>query len=166
VGASVSYPEEYLDAGVNRELLEGLAAVTGGGVVDPDSLERLLRRERGTSSRQVALWPLLLALALAFFFLDVAMRKFTLPEGVRERLGRLFGGAAGARSWSYEELASMVQQARDDERRKLRERISGMAADGKVSSDLAAYLYIARMHAGKQGSGGSGKAESPAKKEG
>ena len=159
VGASVSYPEEYLDTGVNRELLEGLAAATGGGVVDPDdagSLERLLRRERGPSSRQVTLWPLLVALALGCFFLDVVVRKFTLPEGLRERLGRLFGRAAGARSWSYEELAAMVQHARDEERRKLRDRISGMAADGKVSSDLAAYLYIARMHARKQGSAGSG----------
>ena len=35
VGASLSYPEEYLDAGVDRGLLEGLAAATGGGVVDP-----------------------------------------------------------------------------------------------------------------------------------
>jgi Ca-activated chloride channel family protein len=170
VGASVSYPEEYLDTGVNRELLEGLAAATGGGVVDPDdtgSLERLLRRERGTSSRQVTLWPLLVALALGCFFLDIAARKFTLPEGFRERLVKLFGPKAGARNWSYEELADMVRRAREEERRKLRERISGMAADGKVSPDLAAYLYIARLHAGKQasgGAGGAGKVEPPAKK--
>jgi Ca-activated chloride channel family protein len=172
VGVSVSYPEEYLDAGLNRDLLEGLAAATGGGVVDPGdagSLERLLRRERGTSSRQVALWPLLAALALGCFFLDIAVRKFTLPEGLRERLGKLFGRMAGARGWSYEELAAMVQKARDEDRRKLRERISGMAADGKVSSDLAAYLYIARMRSGKHGEAGPqspGKPEASAKKEG
>jgi len=124
---------------------------------------------RGTSSRQVTLWPLLVALALGFFFLDVAVRKVTLPEGLRERLGRLLGRAAGARSWSYEELAAMVQRAREDERRKLRDRISGMAADGKVSSDLAAYLYIARMRSGRQGQGGAagaGKAAPPEQKEG
>ena len=137
----------------------------------PARSNALLRRERGPSSRQVTLWPLLVALALGCFFLDVAARKFTLPEGLRERLGRLFGRAAGARSWSYEELAAMVQHARDEERRKLRDRISGMAADGKVSSDLAAYLYIARMRSARQGSAGSGgsaggKAEPPGKKEG
>ena len=171
VGVSVPYPEEYLDAGADRGLLEGLAAATGGGVVDPGdsvSLDRLLRRERGAAVRQVELWPLLLALALACFFLDVAVRKLTLPEGLRERLGRLFGRTVGSRSWSYEELAAMVQKARDEERRKLRERISGMAADGKVSSELAAYLYIARMRSGKQGTGvprPSAKPEASAEKE-
>jgi hypothetical protein len=164
VGASLSYPEEYLDAGVDRGLLEGLAAATGGGVVDPDdepSIARLLRRERGTSSRQVALWPLLVGLALGCFFLDVAVRQFTLPESVRERLQKLLGGAARARGWSYEELADIVQRKRDEERRKLRERISGMAADGKVSSDLAAYLYIARLRSAKQAAGGPAKGGRP-----
>jgi Ca-activated chloride channel family protein len=169
VGVSVPYPEEYLDTGTDRRLLEGLAAATGGGVVNPDddaSLERLVRRERGASSRNVALWPLLAALGLACFFLDVAARKLTLPEGLRERLVKLFGRKGGARGWSYEELAAMVQQAREEERRKLRERIAGMRAEGKVSSDLAAYLYIARMRSGRQGSGGTAKASPPGKKEG
>jgi len=160
VGVSVSYPEEYLDTGTDRRLLEGLAALTGGGVVDrddPASLDRLVRRERGASSRRAALWPLLAALALGCFFLDIAARKLTLPEGLRDRLVKLFGRKGGAREWSYEELAAMVQQAREEERRKLRERIAGMRAEGKVSSDLAAYLYIARMRSGRQGAAGSGK---------
>ncbi len=153
VGASVAYPEEYLDTGVDRDLLAHLAAMTGGGVVDPDdpgTLERLLVREHGASSRQVELWPLLLALAVACFFLDVAVRLFRLPEGLGERLGRLLGKMRGTRGWSYEELEAMVRGAREEERRKLRDRIAGLAADGRMSTDLAAYLYMARLHSAKQ----------------
>jgi len=166
VGASVSYPEEYLDTGTDLGLLAGLADATGGGLVDAGdtaSLDRLVRRERGASSRRQALWPLLAALALGCFFLDIAARKLTLPEGLRDRIVKLFGRKGGAREWSYEELAAMVQRAREEERRKLRERISGMRGDGKVSSDLAAYLYIARMRTGRQG---AGKSPSSGKKEG
>jgi hypothetical protein len=169
VGASVPYPEEYRDIGVDRGLLERLAAATGGRVVDPAdaaSLDRLLARESGGSSRKVPLWPVLAGLALAFFFLDVAARKLTLPEGLRDRFQKLFGRISGARAWSYEELAAMVQRARDEDRRKLHDRISGMVADGKVSSDLAAYLYIARMRAGKQVTGAAAKPEPGGKKEG
>ena len=153
VGASVPYPEEYLDTGVDRDLLARLAAATGGGVVDPGepaTLDRLLVRERGVSSRQVELWPLLLALAVACFFLDVAARMFRLPEGLGERLGRLLAKMRGTRGWSYEELEAMVLRAREEERRKLRERIAGLAADGRMSSDLAAYLYLARLRSRKQ----------------
>jgi Ca-activated chloride channel homolog len=158
VGASVPYPEEYLDMGVDRDLLGGLAATTGGSVVDPGdpaTLARLFVRERGASSRQVELWPLALALALACFFLDVAVRLFRLPEGLGERLGRILGTMRGKRGWSYEELEAMVRQAREEERRTLRERIAGMAADGRMSSDLAAYLYLARLHSAKQDASGA-----------
>lgn len=158
VGASVPYPEEYLDTGVDRDLLGRLAATTGGGVVDPDdpaTLDRLLLRERGASSRRVELWPLALALALACFFLDVAARLLRLPEGLGERLGRIFRRMRGTRGWSYEELEAMVKRAREEERRSLRERIAGMAADGRLSSDLAAYLYLARLRSGRQDASGA-----------
>ena len=67
------------------------------------------------------------------------------PEGLRARLTARLRSLRAEQGPSYEELTSMVEKARDEEKKKLRARISGMVSEGRIDPDLAAYLYIARM---------------------
>ncbi len=50
---------------------------------------------------------------------------------------------------SLDELTGMVSRAREEERRRLRERVSTMSREGHIDPDLAAYLYIARLRSKK-----------------
>ncbi len=161
VGASRPYAEEYRLLAADTRLLATLAASTGGKLLprqpDDASLVALLAREPAPSAAAAAggvlsphgrAWPWLVAAALLLFVLDIAARKVVLSQAMRERLApllRLLRGGGGVRGRSYEEVVSMVARAREEEKRKLGERISAMAAAGREDPALAAYLYIARL---------------------
>ncbi|MBE3064923.1 MAG: hypothetical protein IMZ69_07885, partial [Spirochaetes bacterium] len=138
LGVSRPYSDEYRILGADTRLLDRLAQSTGGrraaSADDEAALAAILQREPGGAGAVSTAWWALLAAALALFVMDIAARKLSL--------GRLFHRRPG---YSYEELQSIVAKAREEEKRKLRHRISEMASEGKVDPDLAAYLYIARL---------------------
>ncbi len=156
LGASRSYSDEYRIVGADARLLDRLAEATGGrraGSADDDAdIAAILKGAPGGTGAVSTAWWWLLAAGLVLFVLDVAARKLTLSEALRERLGRLAGGRLvlarlrrRAPGYSYEELKAIVATAREQAKRKLRDRISEMASEGRVDPDLAAYLYIARL---------------------
>lgn len=67
------YPEELRVGPPDRGLLEDVARLTGGLVLQ--SPQEALRRDGRTASRPVALWPWLVAAAAVLFVLDVALRR-------------------------------------------------------------------------------------------
>jgi Ca-activated chloride channel family protein len=150
LGVSRPYSDEYRILGADARLLDRLAESTGGkraASADGEAaLAAILQREPGGTGAVSTAWRWLLAAALALLVLDIAARKLTLSETTREKLGRLFRRRPG---FSYEELRSIVARTREQEKRKLRDRISEMASEGKVDPDLAAYLYIARLRTKK-----------------
>jgi Mg-chelatase subunit ChlD len=156
LGVSRPYSDEYRILGADTRLLDRLAQSTGGrraaSADDEAALAAILHREPGGAGAASTGWWALLAAALALFVMDIAVRKFSLSDTVRERLARIFGGQLSLDrlfrrrpGYSYEELQSLVARAREEEKRKLRHRISEMASEGKVDPDLAAYLYIAKL---------------------
>jgi Ca-activated chloride channel homolog len=150
VGLSIPYSDEYRLQGVNTGLLSAVAAATGGRVVagpdDAEGIRSVLHRESSASAAGETPWRWLLLAALLFFVLDILVRRLVLPEGLRGRLAGLLRGLRPAATPGYEDLAVMVKKAREEERAKLRQRIVGQGRDGSVDADLAAYLYIARLH--------------------
>ncbi len=148
-GLSIPYSDEYRMLGVNENLLASLSTQTGGRVVasaaDQEGLRAILRREPGTAGTPDAAWRLLLLAGLILFFLDIVVRRIVIPEGLRGRIAARLRGLRPEPGPSFEELAGMVKKAREEERQKLRQRILGMTREGSLNSDLAAYLYIARL---------------------
>jgi Ca-activated chloride channel family protein len=150
LGASVPYSDEYRMLGVNVDLLGNLAAATGGRVLasadDEPSIAELLRREPGRATGANEAWRYFLLAALLLFFLDIVARRLTLPEGLRERLAARLRFSPRKPGLSYDDLTGLVAQAREEERTKLKKRISGFTrGEGKIDPELAAYLYIARL---------------------
>ncbi len=149
IGASVPYSDEYRMLGVNTDLLDRLAAETGGRVIasgdDAQSLAALLRREPGATSARDTAWRYLLLAALLLFFVDIVVRRLAIPEGFRARLSARLASLRGRPGYSYDELSGMVARGKEEERAKLRHRLTGMAGGARVDPELAAYLYIARL---------------------
>jgi hypothetical protein len=149
LAASVPYSDEYRMLGVDTGLLGQLAAATGGRVIasaeDDDSIAELLRREPGRMSGGSPAWRYMLLAALVLFFLDIVARRLVLPEGMRARLAALLRPPRRAPGLTYDELTGLVAKAREEERTKLRRRISGITREEKIDPELAAYLYIARL---------------------
>jgi uncharacterized membrane protein len=153
VGTSIAYSEEYRMPGVNVALLDRLASATGGRLItspdDEAGLSVLLHREPGSAGADSAGWRLFLLAAILFFFLDVAARRLAAP---RELLGRLLSrirSLRGTPGLSSADLAGLVARAREEERSKMKTRLSGIAREGKLDPDLAAYLYIARLRSSR-----------------
>ena len=149
LAASVPYSDEYRMLGVDTGLLGQLAAATGGKVItsaeDEASIAEVLRREPGRTAGENAAWRYMLLAALVLFFLDIVVRRLALPEGTRARLTALLRPSRREPGLSYDELTGMVAKAHEEERTKLRRRISGIAREEKIDPELAAYLYIARL---------------------
>ena len=149
LAASVPYSDEYRMLGVDTGLLGQLAAATGGKVItsaeDEASIAEVLRREPGRTAGENAAWRYMLLAALVLFFLDIVVRRLALPEGARARLTALLQPSRREPGLSYDELTGMVAKAHEEERTKLRRRISGIAREEKIDPELAAYLYIARL---------------------
>jgi uncharacterized membrane protein len=149
LAVSIPYSDEYRMLGVNTTLLNRLAADTGGRVIssadDQQGLAAVLHREPGMSAAGDDAWRYLLLAALALFFLDIVARRLAIPEGLRARLSRRLRALRPGPGLSYDELSGMVARARDEEKAKLRKRISSQVRNGSIDPDLAAYLYIARL---------------------
>jgi len=153
IGTSIAYSEEYRMLGVNSELLDRLAAGTGGRVIssvdDEAGLAALLRREPGSAGAGNDAWKYFLLASLLLFFLDIAARRLAAP---RELLGRVAARLRALRAkpgLSYEDLTGIVARAREEEKAKLKRRVTGMVREGKLDPELAAYLYIARLRSSR-----------------
>ncbi|MGA2379650.1 MAG: VWA domain-containing protein [Spirochaetia bacterium] len=153
IGTSIAYSEEYRMLGVNSTLLERLAVETGGKVIssgdDEAGLAALLRREPGSAGAGNDAWKYFLLASLLLFLLDIAARRLAAP---RELLGRLAARLRALRAkpgLSTEALAGIVARAREEERARMKRRVTGMAREGNLDPDLAAYLYIARLRSSR-----------------
>ncbi len=159
VGTSVAYSEEYRVQGVNAALLERLAAATGGRVIqsvdDEAGLSALLHREPGSAGTGNDEWRWFLLAAILLFLFDVAVRRLAAPRELfgrllaRLRSLRLLRGRAGRPGLTSADLAGIVARAREEERGRMKRRLSDVAREGKVDPDLAAYLYIARLRSSR-----------------
>jgi len=153
VGTSVAYPDEYLLSGTNMALLQKLASETGGRVItgpdDAAGREAALRREPGRTGAGSDAWRAFLLAAAALFLADIAVRRLA---ALRELLGRASGWLRSLRGkpvLSSEELAGLVASARKEERARMKGRLSGIPREGKLDSELAPYLYIARLRSSR-----------------
>ena len=74
VGVQMPYSDEYKQRATNTALLETVAEVSGGKVLE--SAEDVFRPfdYKGTESRSITTW--LLVLALLLFFIDITLRRF------------------------------------------------------------------------------------------
>jgi len=154
LGVSVPYAEEYRDEGADAALLGRLAEATGGrilGAEDGEGLEDLLRRDGGsrTASGREPFWPL--AAALALFFLELCVRRLRPAAALRGLLSRLRGGLPQpAPALRYEDVRAAVEEKREEERRRMRERITSVSSSHRYSDELAAHLYMARLAARRE----------------
>ena len=153
VGVSVPYSDEYRMLGVNGPLLARLAATTGGTLVsspdDEGAISEIVKREPVRAGTGGQPWRFLLVAALLLFVLDIAVRKVALPPGWRERAASILRLPVRRPAMSYDELTGMVEKAHDEERARLKKKISTAAGEGNIDPDLAAYLYIARLRSRK-----------------
>ena len=141
-GFAVPYSPEYLDLGVDRDLLEALAMRTDGEVLalGDESVARIVApRPHAIGDRERVWWPLLVA-ALAFVLLELAVRKLTLPEAMRSRWRRHPGTVAHAGEPDYEALRKRIAEVRARHLAALRDGVV-VALDDPAAR---ARLYLAR----------------------
>lgn len=75
-GFGIPYTDEFRVMGINHHLLERLAAVTGGEVLEPDRIPaNLFRAASEAREYDRALWPFLVVISLLLLLADVAARK-------------------------------------------------------------------------------------------
>jgi Ca-activated chloride channel homolog len=153
VGVAVPYSDEYRMLGVNAPLLAQLAGITGGRAVssadDEAAIAEIVKREPARAAGGVQPWRLLLLSAVLLFFLDVVVRKVALPQGWFARAASSFRLPGKRPGITYDELTGMVEKARDEERARLKKKITGAAGQESIDPELAAYLYIARLRSRK-----------------
>ncbi|MBM3497652.1 MAG: VWA domain-containing protein [Armatimonadetes bacterium] len=77
-GAQVSYPPEYAELGPNEPLLAQVVEVTGGAL-QPDPQMAFVKTRPGVR-KATDIWPLLAAVALLLFPLDVALRRLMIER--------------------------------------------------------------------------------------
>jgi Mg-chelatase subunit ChlD len=83
---AVPYPAEYADEGVNTAFLTHLAATTGGRVLTRPA-DTFAHAGLPSTVTWLPLWPLLLALALLLFPIEVGLRLLLPPEPMyRQRM--------------------------------------------------------------------------------
>lgn len=159
LGISVPYAEEYRDVGADTALLSRLSRDTGGRILDADDeegLSELLRRGKAESAEATGLESLIpLTVALVLFFLDVCARQLRIPAGLRSLFARLRGRMRPASAVRYEDVKAAVEAKREEERRRLRERITVGSSSRKYGSELAAHLYMARLAARRDAASGA-----------
>jgi Ca-activated chloride channel homolog len=156
IGTSIAWSEEYRMPAVNTALLDRLASSTGGRVIvsgdDAAGLSALLHREPGASGTGTNAGRLLLLASVLLFFLDIAARRLAAPRETLDRITARLRTLLPRRSTpglSFDELSGMVTRAHDEERSKLKTRITGLGREGTLDPELAAYLYIARLRSGR-----------------
>jgi hypothetical protein len=84
VALAVPYPAEYADEGVNTPFLTHLAATTGGRVLTHPA-DAFAHAGLPATVTWLPLWPLLLALALLLFPVEVGVRLLLPPEPMYRR---------------------------------------------------------------------------------
>ncbi len=92
-GLEVAYPPEYAELTPNEPLLARVSEVTGG-LMGP-TVEQTFVKRRSGARRARDIWPLLAALALLLFPLDVALRRLMIEK---EHL-QLFSEAFARLTW-------------------------------------------------------------------
>ncbi|HVV73131.1 MAG TPA: VWA domain-containing protein, partial [Verrucomicrobiae bacterium] len=95
LGASLNYSPELEAAGPNLHLLQALASVSAGKVLDPSRPgSNPFYDDRRKTYRPRELWEFLIKFAVVLFVFDVGLRRISLdPEDVR-RAGRAVLGVA------------------------------------------------------------------------
>jgi len=116
-GLAVPYSSEYVNRGVDNELLQDLAATTGGQVLPlaVDSLATLTRPAARADVRRFRIWWPWLLVALVALVLEVAVRKVGLPETWLRRWQQLrpaSGSPQGAQD-EYEQLQAAMTRVRE-----------------------------------------------------
>jgi hypothetical protein len=87
IGAVASYSPEYKQLGTNQALLKDIAALSGGKVLTTP--EQAFSEDLSRTTRQQALWPWLMLLALLLFTVDIAVRRVRLsPAALWQNLKR------------------------------------------------------------------------------
>ncbi|MEW6187892.1 MAG: VWA domain-containing protein [Thermodesulfobacteriota bacterium] len=75
-GYGVPYSDEFLEAGVNRNLLADLAAITQGRLLDVHTPPKgLFQAEGGAAEISPPLWPWLILIAMLLLVAEVGVRK-------------------------------------------------------------------------------------------
>jgi Ca-activated chloride channel family protein len=92
-GLEVAYPPEYAELTPNEPLLARVSETTRG-IMSPEAEKAFVKRRSG-ARRASDIWPLLAALALLLFPLDVALRRLMIE---REHL-QLFADAFARLAW-------------------------------------------------------------------
>ncbi|MGH8698448.1 MAG: VWA domain-containing protein, partial [Burkholderiales bacterium] len=142
-GLAVPYSPEYLDPGVDRELLRDIAGITGGRLLPLSSaslgaVTAPLPQAPGPHLR--IWWPFFLA-ALLLLVAEVAVRKVALPDAWRARWARWRGVRAQAEPPEPEYDALRTTIARERARH-----LEAMRDDFDLNADdpaVRARLYLA-----------------------
>lgn len=79
-GLNIAYPPEYRDTESNRDLLENIATVGGGRLVEPDAVAGadFFPHDQPPTRNLRDAWPILLLWALVTFLVDVGVRRISL----------------------------------------------------------------------------------------
>ena len=123
VGLSLPYAAEYLGLDINYNLLNLLTHRTGGEVLSadaiPEAAEQLFARQGQAGTVLKENWPWFVVLALCLFVVDIAVRQVFLPAAWTARWQRQSGGLTPETpSYTYDELAAVVQRRAGDQRRR------------------------------------------------
>ena len=123
VGLSLPYAAEYLGLDINYNLLNLLTHRTGGEVLSadaiPEAAELLFARQGQAGTVLKEYWPWFVVLALCLFVVDIAVRQVFLPAAWTARWQRQSGGLTPETpSYTYDELAAVVQRRAEDQRRR------------------------------------------------
>jgi len=101
-GVSVPYPQEYRELESNAGLLEQVASITGGRVIEEksatlfDSAENPFRHDLPPPTASEDIWHLMLFWAVVLFLFDVATRRIALdPTRMRPALAIAWGYIRG-----------------------------------------------------------------------
>ncbi|MBI5366530.1 MAG: VWA domain-containing protein, partial [Planctomycetes bacterium] len=93
-GVSVPYAAEYRDLGTNEVLLSRIADATGGRVIEPE--DPVFVHDLPPTRIPRETWPVLMALALCLFPLDIFVRRVVIEwKDVKAATARAFGWIPG-----------------------------------------------------------------------
>jgi uncharacterized membrane protein len=127
----------------NRAVLEQVAALTGGRVLDPNKIdpEALFARNQSLKpSRSIRpLWRVLMVWLLVLFMLDVALRRLSWnPAAVLLRLRRIRGASSPRDTQAVQQtLTTLKDRAREKEQAAAELRIETAKTAAKAEQNIA-----------------------------
>jgi Ca-activated chloride channel family protein len=145
-GLAVPYSSEYLELGVDQQLLGDIARITGGRLLPLSGAAlRTVTAPPPQASGPLSRiwWPFFLA-ALILLVVEVAVRRMTLPDGWRARWARWRGARADneAPEPEYGALTAAIARERARHLGAMRDGVSLNADDPAVRARL--YLAAGR----------------------